>query len=66
MHWALILQALMPITTDLALKLVDAIQKDDTTKLTPEDWIALGKHSDLVADERLAAIIRKHLPQATP
>jgi len=60
MSAVILLQALAPITIELAMKIVEAIKSDNYTQLTPEDWLELLKHSQLRADERLAVIVKKH------
>lgn len=57
-----LLQALAPIGVDLALKIIEAIKRDDLTQLTPDDWLELLRHSVRTSDERLMVILQKHQP----
>lgn len=54
-----LIQALAPVAVDLAVKLIEVIKTEDMAKLTPEDWLALLKHSQKSSDERLAAIVAR-------
>lgn len=59
-----LIQALAPIAIELATKIAKAIQSDDLSELTPEDWIELLKHKALTSDERLMAILKKYQPNS--